>query len=321
MKTGVLVVNLGTPDAPTPSALRKYLAEFLWDPRVVEIPRVIWWLILHGVILRTRPAKSAEAYQRIWGEEGSPLLVISRRVSEKIRNSLQTDDPEMLVELAMRYGTPSMTEGLSRFRQAKVDKIIVLPLYPQYASASTGSVYDELIDITGSWRHVPEISFISEYHADSLYIDALVRQIRAFHDSEGKSELLLFSYHGLPARSRRQGDPYYDQCVATSQLLAGKLGLDEKEWKIVFQSRFGREEWLKPYCSETLQQLPKDGVSSVDVVCPGFAADCLETLDEIAVENRELFIEAGGKQFRYIPALNDNDDHISALLQIIQRRL
>ncbi len=320
-KTGVLIVNLGTPDAPTPKALRSYLAEFLWDPRVVEIPRPLWWLILHGAVLRLRPAKSAEAYQRIWTEKGSPLLTGSISVADKIRSLLAQKTAIKTVELGMRYGNPSLESTLDRLRSADVDKIIVLPLYPQHAAASTGTVFDEMGRILKNWRHIPEISFISDYHLDNGYLDALCNQVKSFREQNGSSEVLLFSYHGLPDRSRRQGDHYYDQCVATTEQLVTRLNLKDSEWRMVFQSRFGKEEWLRPYCSDVLKELASEDTESVDVVCPGFAVDCLETLDEIAVEYRSLFIEAGGKQFRYIPALNDSELHINALTDIICQRI
>jgi ferrochelatase len=320
-KSGVLIVNLGTPDAPTAPALRKYLAEFLWDPRVVEIPRLLWWLILQGVILRVRPSKSAVAYKRVWTDKGSPLLVGSVGITEKVESFLAANREVVAVELGMRYGNPSLASALEQLRSKRVDKIIVLPLYPQYAAASTGTVFDEIAAVLKKWRYIPELSFISDYHLDEGYLEALCEQVSSFRRQQGSSEMLLFSYHGLPDRSRRQGDPYYDQCVATTEQLVKRLGLKESEWKIAFQSRFGREEWLKPYCSDILQQLVVEGVSSVDVICPGFAVDCLETLDEIAMEYKSLFMAAGGKQFRYIPALNESDEHVALLSKIVCARI
>ncbi len=320
-KTGVLIVNLGTPDAPTASALRKYLAEFLWDPRVVEIPRILWWIILHAVLLRVRPSKSAEAYKRIWTEEGSPLLVGSQSITSKIRSFLNQKQSVIGVELGMRYGNPSLESALKKLRSKGMDKIIVLPLYPQYAAASTGTVFDEIARVLKGWRYVPELAFVSDYHLNQGYLDSLCEQVKSFRNRNGSSEMLIFSYHGLPDRTRRQGDPYYDQCIATTEQLVKRLELEDSEWRIAFQSRFGREEWLKPYCSDLLQQLASEGIGSVDVVCPGFSVDCLETLDEIAAEYRSLFLGAGGNKFRYIPALNDNPSHIEALAGIIRRRV
>ncbi len=320
-ETGVLIVNLGTPDAPTPQALRKYLAEFLWDPRVVEIPRALWWLILHGAVLRLRPSKSAEAYKRVWTEKGSPLLTGSVSITEKIKSCLAEKTAITDVELGMRYGNPSLQSALDGLRSKEVTKIIILPLYPQHAAASTATVFDEISRILRHWRHIPEISFISDYHLDEGYLGSLCDQIKTFREENGSSEVLVFSYHGLPDRSRRQGDPYFDQCVATTEQLVKRLNLKDSEWRIAFQSRFGREEWLKPYCSDLLKELASDGIGSVDVVCPGFAVDCLETLDEIATEYRSLYKEAGGKKFRYIPALNDTTSHIEALTGIICQRI
>lgn len=320
-RTGVLIVNLGTPDAPTPDALRRYLAEFLWDPRVVEIPRPLWWLILHGAVLRLRPRKSAEAYQRIWTDKGSPLLTGSISIADKIRSRLAKKTAIQTVELGMRYGNPSLESTLDRLRSANLDKIIVLPLYPQHAAASTGTVFDEIGRIFKGWRHIPEISFISDYHLNDGYLDALCNQVKSFREQNGSSEVLLFSYHGLPNRSRKQGDHYYDQCVATTEQLVKRLKIKKSEWKIVFQSRFGKEEWLRPYCSDVLKELASEGIESVDVICPGFPVDCLETLDEIATEYKSLFLEAGGKQFNYIPALNDSEQHIEALTAVICERI
>jgi ferrochelatase len=320
-RIGVLIVNLGTPDAPTPKALRRYLAEFLWDPRVVEIPRPLWWLILHGVVLRLRPRKSAEAYQRIWTDKGSPLLMGSISITDKIKSLLAKKKIITAVELGMRYGNPSLESALGRLRSANLDRIIVLPLYPQHAAASTGTVFDEIGRIFKGWRYIPEISFISDYHLNVDYLDALSHQVKSFREKNGSSEVLLFSYHGLPDRSRRLGDHYYNQCVATTEQLVKRLKIKKPEWKIVFQSRFGKEEWLRPYCSDVLKELASEGTESVDIICPGFPVDCLETLDEIAAEYKALFLEAGGKQFNYIPALNDSELHIEALTAVICQRI
>lgn len=314
---GVLLANLGTPDAPTKTALRRYLGEFLWDPRVVEQPRWIWWLLLHGVILRVRPARSAKAYLSIWTDEGSPLLVHGRRqakaLAEGLRNRL---DRPVAVTLGMRYGEPSIASALRELREAGADRLLILPLYPQFSSASTGSVFDAVTDEIKHWRRVPELRFVGSYHDFPPYIDACAKQIQRQWQREGRCERLLFSYHGIPKRYFLAGDPYHCQCHKTSRLIAERLDLDSDSWQTTFQSRFGREEWLKPYTDKTIAALPKHGIKSVEVFCPGFSADCLETLEEIAVENRGYFMEAGGEKYHYVPALNDYPEHIDALIQL-----
>jgi ferrochelatase len=317
-KTAVLLVNLGTPEQPTPASVRRYLGEFLADPRVVEIPKPIWWLILHGVVLRVRPAKSAKAYQSIWMERGSPLMVFTEDLGAALRDELKergVDD--VAVAIAMRYGKPSIPDQLTRLKESGVRKFIILPLYPQYAAATTASIFDKVAETFSRWRHVPGLWFISDYHLDPGYIAAVASSIEQFWKANGKSELLLFSFHGLPERCRKLGDPYYDQCVSTALAITGKLGVPDNAWKLVFQSRFGKAEWIKPYCVEVLKELPSQGIKSVDVVCPGFAVDCLETLEEIAIANKEVFIEAGGESYRYIPALNASVDHARMLADLI----
>ncbi len=317
-KTCLLLVNLGTPEAPTPAAVKRYLAEFLSDPRVVQIPKPIWWLILHGIILRTRPRKSAKAYQSIWTERGSPLMSLTMDLADAVREELGgRGEIELIVDIAMRYGQPSIPSQLSKHKAAGVEQFIVLPLYPQYAAATTASIFDKLAETVSDWKHIPSINFVSDYHLDEGYISAVAASIERFWQSNGRSKLLLFSLHGLPAVSRQQGDPYYDQCVASTQAIAAKLGLEENAWKLVFQSRFGAQEWLKPYCVEVLKELPGQDMKSVDVVCPGFAVDCLETLEEIAIANKEIFIGAGGEQYRYIPALNASAGHAKALVELV----
>lgn len=311
MLTGILLVNLGTPDAPTTKALRRYLAEFLWDRRVTELPRWFWWLVLHGVILRIRPASSARLYEKVWTENGSPLLSISKAQAQALQQKL---GEEFKVVLAMRYGNPSIASGLEELRN--VERIIILPLYPQYASATTGSSFDAIANVLKTWRRVPDLRFISHYHDHSAYINALIAQIKTYWNEHGVPDKLLFSFHGIPKRFAIAGDPYGDQCHKTAKLVA--LGLEIENWELVFQSRFGREEWLQPYTDHRLIAIAKDGIKRVDVVCPGFSADCLETLDEINRENREVFLEAGGEEFHYIPALNDNDEHIEALVKILK---
>ena len=317
--TGILLTNLGTPDAPTPSALRRYLAEFLWDRRVVEIPRPLWWPILHGVILRTRPARSARKYQAIWTAEGSPLLVISYRQAAALAETLAKRCPgPVRVALGMRYGNPSIATALAELRAAGAQRLLVLPLYPQYSAATTASTFDAIAAELRTWRWLPEQRFITQYHDDSTYLDALAAHLRTAR-AEQPGERLLFSFHGLPKRNLLAGDPYHCQCHKTARLVAERLELRPEQWAVAFQSRFGRAEWLQPYTSVLLTDWAKAGVESVDVVCPGFAADCLETLEEIAHENRQTFLDAGGECYRYLPALNDAPDHIAALAGLVER--
>ena len=316
--TALLLVNLGTPDAPTPSAVRRYLAEFLGDPRVVEIPKPIWWLILHGVILWTRPRKSAKAYRSIWTDKGSPLLVLTEELAEAVRKVLQNRGMgDVRVEIAMRYGQPSVKSCLEVLHVAGVNRIIVLPLYPQYAAATTASIFDAVAKTLGGWRHIPALQFFSDYHGNSNYIAAVAASIEAFWARNGRSQMLLLSFHGLPERCRALGDPYHEQCLETARLIVQRLQLADDAWRVVFQSRFGPAAWIKPYCVDVLKALPGEGIKSVDLVCPGFAVDCLETLEEIAIANQELFVQAGGEQYHYIPALNAADDHASALVDLV----
>ncbi|PIE83420.1 MAG: ferrochelatase [Candidatus Contendobacter odensis] len=317
--TGILFVNLGTPDSPTPVALRRYLAEFLWDSRIVEIPRILWWPILHGIILRVRPAKSARKYQSIWLPEGSPLLVITHRQAKAVAAKLQQEGFNAVrIAVAMRYGNPSIASGLAALRAAGARRVLVLPLYPQYSATTVASTFDAVTAELRRWRWLPELRFVMQYHDEAGYLDALARSIRAARS--GRSvERLLFSFHGLPKSNLLAGDPYFFQCHKTARLVAERLALPLDEWAVAFQSRFGCTEWLRPYTSELLREWAQSGVGSVDVVCPGFAADCLETLEEIAIENRQIFLDAGGRQFRYIPALNDAPEHINALFALIRQ--
>lgn len=321
-KIGVLLTNLGTPEAPSPKALRIYLAEFLSDPRVVEIPRLIWLCILHGIILRVRPKKSAHAYKTVWTERGSPLKFhtedqaknISKRLNEKL-------DVPVLVDYAMRYGRPSISTALDKMADNNCDRLLVLPLYPQYASATGGSSFDAIAKDYQQRRSLPSLRFVSSYHDYTPYIDVLAASIKAYWEEHGRAEKLLLSYHGLPKYSHEKGDPYFTQCNETTALIAKALDLKDSEYMTVFQSRFGAAEWLKPYTDETLKSLPAQGVKSVQVVCPGFAADCLETIEEIGVENRDYFLEAGGERYEYIPALNAEQAHIEALVELIEANL
>lgn len=320
--TGILITNLGTPDEPTTAGLRRYLAEFLWDPRIVDMPRPLWWLILHGFILRFRPSRSAASYRTVWTDEGSPLLSISKKQLEALRQLLsqQVNGP-VVVELGMRYGNPSISSALERLRDANAQRVLVFPLYPQNSCSTTASTFDAVAATVEKWRWLPEFRFINQYHDDANYIEALAASIREAWSDGKQSEKLLFSFHGTPKRFHTDGDPYFVQCHQTAQLVAERLGLDKDRWQLTFQSIFGREEWLKPYTIETLRELGAGGVTSVDIVCPGFSADCLETIEEISVENRDAFIEAGGKSFNYIPALNDRADHISALASLVQKNI
>lgn len=316
--TGVLITNLGTPDAPTAKALRVYLAEFLADPRVIEIPKFIWWLVLHGIILRTRPKKSAAKYQTIWTPEGSPLLAIAKRQAAAIQQQL---GDAALVKLGMRYGNPSITQALQEFQKLGVRKIIVLPLYPQYAAATTGSTFDAVAKELSKWRWVPELSFINSYCDNEHYIAALANSVREHIDIHGKPQKIIFSYHGTPKRSLDLGDPYYCLCQKTTRLVQEKLSLTKDECLSTYQSRFGYAEWLKPYTDETLKNLAQNNIKNIAILSPAFSADCLETLEELAEENRETFLHAGGETYRYIPALNDREDHIKALAEIIREKI
>lgn len=320
--TGILLVNLGTPAAPTPSAVRTYLAEFLSDPRVIELPRWLWLPILHGVILRIRPARSAKAYAEIWSEQGSPLMVYSRKQEAALAATLHEQHGDKVkVRLAMRYGEPSIASVLREMQNEQLRRLIVLPLYPQYSASTTASIFDAVTRELSEWRWVPELRYINAYHDRPGYIASLVQSIRDHWQTHGQPERLLFSFHGLPRRYLDAGDPYHCQCHKSARLVADALSLSEGQWMVSFQSRVGREEWLRPYTDETLQQWGSEGLGSVQVVCPGFAADCLETLEEIALQNRDFFCEAGGGEFSYIPALNDRPDHVQALAELVNDHL
>ena len=318
VSTGVLLTNLGTPDAPTAEALKVYLKEFLWDSRVVEEPRWKWWLILNGIILNTRPAKSAEAYQSVWTEKGSPLMLHSLDQQAGLQAALGDG---VHVELAMRYGNPSITSGLQKLREKGCTKILLFPLYPQYAAATTGSTFDAVADELKTWRRVPELRMISSYHDHPAYIDALASSVRRQWDEHGKPDRFLMSFHGIPQRYFDNGDPYPCMCKKTGRLLAEALELNEGEWFVSYQSRFGKEAWITPYTDETLKEWGAEGLKRVDVICPGFSSDCLETIEEIGVENRDYFIEAGGKELQYIPALNSDAEHIKALTEIANEHI
>ena len=321
--TGVVLVNLGTPEAPTTGAVRHYLREFLSDPRVVEVPRLIWWPILHGFILRTRPRRSARAYQAVWTPEGSPLLHLSRQLADRVGRALGAHDSggRLLVRVAMRYGPPSIPSVLREMQDLGLRRLLVLPLYPQYSATTTASVFDAVFDELRTWRWVPEVRTIGDYFHDPAHLDLLAARIRAHREAHGEADKLLFSFHGIPERFFRDGDPYFCQCQATAREVAQRLGLPRDRWMVTFQSRVGREPWLKPYTDETLARWPTQGVKSVQVVCPGFAVDCLETIEEIGDENRERFLHAGGERYEYIPALNADEDHVQAIAGLLRRHL
>ncbi len=315
MTLGVLLVNLGTPKAPTPKAVRRYLREFLGDKRVVALPRVLWLPLLYALVSSVRARRVAKLYQSIWLEEGSPLLVYTQRLARKL--SAQG----WQVAVAMRYGEPDLATGLEALRAQGAKQIFVLPLYPQYSKTTTAAVFERISQVLSTWPYLPDCYFLNDYHAEPAYIEAVAGRIDAFWREHGRPDQLLISFHGLPEKSRAQGDPYYEQCLTSACLIAEALELASANWQVVFQSRFGTAEWLKPYCAEVLQSLPKQGIRRVDVVCPGFAIDCLETLEEIAVTNRKLFLNAGGEQYRYIPALNDSDEQVAMLTELILSRL
>lgn len=320
--TGVLIVNLGTPAAATAQALRPYLKQFLSDPRVVEIPRLIWWPILNGIILNTRPKKSAHKYASIWLEEGSPLKVHTERQAKLLAGYFhQAGVPSLHVGWAMRYGAPSIVEGLQGLKSKGCVRILVVPLYPQFAASTTASVMDEVARCLTHWRNLPEIRFVRSFHDHPGYIAALAQSVRDHWKRNGEGDKLVMSFHGVPRRSLELGDPYHCECQKTARLLAETLKLPAERWQITFQSRFGRAEWLKPYTQPTLEALARQGVRQVDVICPGFASDCLETLEEIALECKEAFLMAGGQSFHYIPCLNESHAWISALTDITRAHL
>ncbi len=313
-RTGVLITNLGTPDAPTRSALRRYLKEFLSDPRVIEVPKVIWWFVLNLFILNTRPSSSAESYAKVWTNDGSPLLAISLKQLKALQSEL---GDRLHIELAMRYGNPSIPAALEKFRQANVTRLLVFPLYPQYSAATTASTFDAIANAFKRWRWLPELRMINHYHDHPDYINTLANSIRSFREQYSEPDKLLFSFHGLPKHYFLAGDPYHCECHKTARLVAENLQLTEAEWQLTFQSRFGPREWLRPYTDEVLADLAESGKKKVAVICPGFAADCLETLEEINIRYRKIFLEHGGEQFHYIPALNDSAEHITLLKNII----
>ncbi|OOY98674.1 ferrochelatase [Solemya velum gill symbiont] len=317
VRTGILLVNLGTPDSASVSDVRRYLDEFLSDPRVVEVPRLLWFLILHLVILRIRPGRSAKAYQSVWSDEGSPLLAISRRQADKLQQQLDPEKSSTVVALGMRYGNPSIADALDELKKQNARRLLVLPLYPQYSASTVASVFDAVTDELQTWRWIPECRFINNYPEHPDYIEALAESVRQHREQHGSADKLLLSFHGIPQEYVDKGDPYADECRQTAEKLAQALNLDNSDWLQTFQSRVGNKPWLQPYTDATMKSLAAEGVKSVQVICPGFSVDCLETIEEIDDENRHYFLDNGGERFEYIPALNDSDDHIAMMSSLI----
>ena len=316
-RTGVLLINLGTPDAPTAQALRPYLKEFLSNPRVIEIPRLFWWPILHGFILPFRPKASAEKYAKIWMPEGSPLKVHTERQTTLLREALQTrlQNPP-IVEYAMNIGKPSVATVMAKMQAQGCERILVIPLFPQYAASSTAAAMDNVFSVLNRMRNLPSIRTVKQYHDHPGYIAALAQNVRDYWDAHGRPDKLIISFHGTPRASLDKGDPYHCACQKTGRLLAEALALESNQYSVCFQSRFGRAKWLTPYTAATLEQLGKEQTQRVDVICPGFVSDCLETLEEIAIEAKNTFTQSGGKEFHYIPCLNERSDWIQALADI-----
>ena len=318
-KIGVLITNLGTPDAPNKKELKVYLNQFLSDPRVIELPKILWQIILKLVILQIRPSKSAEAYKQIWTDKGSPLLDIANRQLNKIQSSFSSKNENIVFEVGMRYGNPSIPDALLKLQKKQVRRLLVLPMYPQYCAATTGSTFDEVTNVLQKWRWIPEMRFINQYFEEKNYIEALSNSIKSFWKKTSKPQKIIFSYHGIPKRYLTNGDPYHCFCLKTTRLVKEYMGLSDDEIMTTFQSRFGREEWLKPYTSETLKELPKQGIKNIHIISPGFSSDCLETLEELEEENKEYFMESGGENYHYIPCLNDHDDHIDVFVNLIKK--
>src|SRR5471032_1498937 len=321
-RSAVVLVNLGTPDAPTSSAVRRYLKQFLSDPRVVEIPRAVWWFILNLIILPFRSSQSAKKYASIWTREGSPLKVHTDAQAMLLRGALgERGHQNLTVAMAMRYGSPSLPEVLAKLKADGVERIVVLPAYPQYSGTTTGSIYDAVSGHYGAVRNIPELRFVRNYHDHDGYIRALRQSVQAHWDAHGRPDKLVLSFHGVPKRTLMLGDPYHCECLKTARLLAAALKLSPDQYVVTFQSRFGKAEWLQSYTAPTLQQLARDGVKRVDVICPGFTSDCLETLEEIAMEVRHDFEQAGGREFHYIPCLNETPAWIAALAEIAEQHM
>jgi ferrochelatase len=320
-KTAVVLVNLGTPDAPTTSAVRRYLREFLSDKRVVEIPRLLWWLILYGIILPIRSGQSAKKYASIWTKDGSPLKVHTEKQATLLRGYLGERGHDVRVAYAMRYGSTSVASVLQELKADGVDRILILPAYPQYSGTTTASIFDAVFSHYAKERNVPELRFIKHYHDHDAYIEALRTAVERHWELHGRPDKLVMSFHGVPKRTLMQGDPYHCECYKTARLLATQLGLAETQYMVTFQSRLGKAEWLQPYTAPTVQRLAKEGVRRIDVMCPGFTSDCLETLEEISMEAREDFLHAGGKEFTYIPCLNEAPVWIHGLAEIVEQHM
>ena len=320
-RTAIVLINLGTPEAPTPAALKRYLREFLSDPRVVEIPRAVWLPILHGIILNVRPKKSAAKYASIWTPQGSPLKVHTEAQAKLLQGLLGERGHDLLVVPAMRYGNPSIPDVLAKLATQNVTRVLFLPLYPQYAASTTATALDAALTHLARQRNLPEIRMVRAYADDAGYIGALAQSVRDHWTRHGRGERLLMSFHGVPRYTLDKGDPYHCECLKTGRLLAEALDLGERDYVISFQSRFGKAEWLQPYTAPTVQKLAKEGIRRLDVICPGFVADCLETLEEIAMEVRHDFLAAGGKEFQYIPCLNERPDWIAGLADIAEQHL
>lgn len=319
--TAVLYCNLGTPDAPTTSDVRRYLAEFLGDPRVVEIPRLLWMLILHGIILRTRPAKSAAKYASIWTKDGSPLKIWTEKQAKLLQGWLAQRGHDVQVRYAMRYGATSIASQLDALKAAGTTRVLILPAYPQYSATTTASLFDAVYQWAGRTRNIPELRFVNHYHDDPRYIGALSAAVQKYWRENGRPEVLVMSFHGVPERTLHLGDPYHCECMKTARLLAENLGLQKQRYQVTFQSRLGRAKWLEPYTEPILISMGKSGVKRVDVICPAFTCDCLETLEEINIEARQAFLAAGGESFHYIGCLNDNSTWITALTEISLQHL
>lgn len=319
-KIGILLVNLGSPAAPNAAAIRRFLKEFLSDHRVIEIPGFIWQLILNFFILPFRPRKLVPLYRSIWTPDGSPLVSIAEKQKEQLEHHFKSRK-ELCFALAMRYGKPDIASAIRQLASENAKKVLIFPGYPQYSGSTTASIFDAVSNELQQWRWIPELRFINQYPDDKHFIQTLADSVESFWQTHPRGKKLIMSFHGLPKAYLLKGDPYYCQCHKTARLLAEKLSLEETQWEITFQSRFGKAEWLKPYTSETLKHLAGQGIDSVDVICPGFAIDCLETLEEIAVENRDVFLEAGGKTYHYIPALNDSDGHINMMAKLIEQHI
>ncbi|MGE5651293.1 MAG: ferrochelatase [Bacillota bacterium] len=320
-KTAIVLVNLGTPDVPTASAVRRYLKQFLSDPRVVEIPRVAWWFILNGIILPLRSRKSAAKYASIWTREGSPLKLHTEKQAVLLRGYLGERGHDVQVAYAMRYGNPSLPDVLEKLKAEGCDRLLILPAYPQYSGTTTASIFDAVFGHYASVRNIPELRLVKHYHDHEAYIQALRKSVLAYWETHGRPDQLVMSFHGVPKRTLMLGDPYHCECHKTARLLAAELKLNPDQYVVTFQSRFGKAEWLQPYTAPTLVKLAKAGTGRVDVLCPGFTSDCLETLEEIAMEAKQDFLTAGGKEFHYIPCLNETPEWIAALAEIAEQHL